>query len=243
MKKTLLIAAAALAAGVISSQAQVYSQNIVGYVNTPLPLGTSFISIPLANTAGDSMTNTIPNSGQLDGAVVSIFNGTHFVQSTFDSTMPTGFGNASDSAAVPAPVVDPGTSFYLNNNTGVIQTNTFVGQVFIASIPGTATNSLPAGNSFAASVIPFGGGISSSLQFSNNAGALDGTIVSQPNIVGGSIHGFTQTVFDSTMSTGFGNASDSASAPEPQVVVGGGFIYNNNAGGGAIQWVQTLNVQ
>jgi len=33
MKKTLLIAAAALAASVISSQAQVYSQNIVGYIN------------------------------------------------------------------------------------------------------------------------------------------------------------------------------------------------------------------
>ncbi len=31
--KTLLIAAAALAAGIISSQAQVYSQNIVGYAN------------------------------------------------------------------------------------------------------------------------------------------------------------------------------------------------------------------
>jgi hypothetical protein len=37
MRKTLLIAAAALAASVISSQAQVYSQNIVGYVNLSVP--------------------------------------------------------------------------------------------------------------------------------------------------------------------------------------------------------------
>jgi len=37
MKKTLLIAAATLAAGVISSQAQVYSQNIVGYYNVTVP--------------------------------------------------------------------------------------------------------------------------------------------------------------------------------------------------------------
>ena len=37
MKKTLLIAAAALAASVISSQAQVYSQNIVGYANVATP--------------------------------------------------------------------------------------------------------------------------------------------------------------------------------------------------------------
>src|SRR5665213_2280842 len=37
--KTLLIAAAALAAATISSQAQVYSQNIVGYINTTVPNG------------------------------------------------------------------------------------------------------------------------------------------------------------------------------------------------------------
>ncbi len=39
MKKTLLIAAAALVAGVISSDAQVYSANIVGYVNVACPAG------------------------------------------------------------------------------------------------------------------------------------------------------------------------------------------------------------
>ena len=39
MKKTLLIAAAALVAGVISSEAQVYSANIVGYVNVVMPAG------------------------------------------------------------------------------------------------------------------------------------------------------------------------------------------------------------
>jgi hypothetical protein len=37
--KTLLIAAAALVAGVITSEAQVYSANIVGYVNVTLPAG------------------------------------------------------------------------------------------------------------------------------------------------------------------------------------------------------------
>jgi hypothetical protein len=38
--KTLLIAAAAMAVGIISSQAQVYSQNVVGYYNVTVP-GTS----------------------------------------------------------------------------------------------------------------------------------------------------------------------------------------------------------
>ncbi len=52
--KTLLIAAAALAAAVTSSQAQstVYSQNIVGYVNQVLPGAGVFTSVvaPLQGT-------------------------------------------------------------------------------------------------------------------------------------------------------------------------------------------------
>ena len=52
--KTLLIAAAALAAGVISSQAQpVYSQNVVGYVNQVVPVGQTLIINPLQNTTND----------------------------------------------------------------------------------------------------------------------------------------------------------------------------------------------
>jgi hypothetical protein len=41
--KTLLIAAAAMAVGIISSQAQVYSQNIVGYYNVTVPAGQYYI--------------------------------------------------------------------------------------------------------------------------------------------------------------------------------------------------------
>ena len=61
--KTLLIAAAALVAGVISSQAQVYSQNIVGYYNVTVPTnGFALIGqqLNLDNTNGIS---TIFSSG------------------------------------------------------------------------------------------------------------------------------------------------------------------------------------
>jgi hypothetical protein len=53
--KATLIAAATLAVGVISSQAQVYSQNIVGYINTPvLPNGQFvFIQNPLQGATND----------------------------------------------------------------------------------------------------------------------------------------------------------------------------------------------
>jgi hypothetical protein len=43
--KTLLLAASALAAGLITSQAQVYSANIVGYANVPTLQNGSFYQI------------------------------------------------------------------------------------------------------------------------------------------------------------------------------------------------------
>jgi len=63
MKKTLLIAAAALAAGVISSQAQVYSQNVVGYVNTVVPShGYNLIANQLVNGSDANKTNNSINT-------------------------------------------------------------------------------------------------------------------------------------------------------------------------------------
>ena len=60
MKKTLLMAAAALAAGIITSQAQpVYSQNIVGYVNQTFVSGYVNVANPLDNGGGNSLTNII----------------------------------------------------------------------------------------------------------------------------------------------------------------------------------------
>ena len=72
MKKTLLIAAAALAAGVISSQAQVYSQNVVGYVNQTIPAGGFEIaSSQLINGSDANETNGDVNTLFANGLVSS----------------------------------------------------------------------------------------------------------------------------------------------------------------------------
>jgi hypothetical protein len=56
--KTLLIAAAALAATVISSEAQVYSANVVGYINETLPAhGFAFMGNQLVNGSDANKTN------------------------------------------------------------------------------------------------------------------------------------------------------------------------------------------
>jgi hypothetical protein len=247
MRKTLLIAAAALAASVISSQAQVYSQNIVGYVNVPIAAGYNNISIPLDSAGGNYVTNTIPNSGALDGDPLFIFNGHSFNQVTFDSGMASGFGDASDTSMVPCPIINPGVAFYINaNNGGPTVTNTFVGTVHTdfaatgAQVVGSTTNIIPAGKQFYSSKLPIGGGITSVLQFANVASALDGDVINLPNIVGGAIHGYTQVVFDSGMGTGFGDASDTSPVAEPVIPVASGFLFDNNNGNGTATWTQAL---
>jgi hypothetical protein len=56
--KTLLIAAATLAVGAITSQAQVYSQNVVGYINVQLTNGFNLVANQL-DLDGTGTNNTI----------------------------------------------------------------------------------------------------------------------------------------------------------------------------------------
>jgi hypothetical protein len=247
MKKTLLIAAAALAAGVISSQAQaVYSQNIVGYVNVPSPVGYAAFANPLSN-GNNSATNFLDTtSGNSDGTIVLTWTGTKYAQAAIDSTSATGFSNPANFAPVPAPILAPGQGFLLNN-LNASNTVTFVGTVAVGG-PGASTNVVGIttnvlGNAttyvIASSVLPIGGGISSVLGLTNPGGAIDGSVVLVPNVVSGSIHGYTQTAFDSTSGTGFSNPANFAPLPEPVIPVGSSFLFNNQSGA-PINWVQSL---
>ena len=74
MKKTLLIAAAALAAGMLSVQAQsnVYSQNIVGYVNQTIPaFSYQIIGSQLINGSDVNKTNGDINATLINGLISS----------------------------------------------------------------------------------------------------------------------------------------------------------------------------
>jgi len=249
MKKTLLIAAAALAASVISSQAQVYSQNIVGYVNTPIVNGYTILSNPLDNSANNNITNLIDIvSGNYDGANVYVWNGGGYTVYTLDSGQPTLVGNSSDTLPVTGPVIPAGVSVYINNNTGIGQTNTFVGTVHVdgaaagTNVVGFTTNNLPTGQFFYSSKLPIGGGLGSVLGLPVLSGALDGATVYIPNISGSptAVHGYTAYTCDSgQLPSGFGNSSDTIEVPEPVIPVGGGFVLNNNTGL-PVQWIQSF---
>lgn len=175
--KTLLIAAAALAAAITSSQAQtVYSQNVVGYVNTALPAGLyTLINNPLNATTNGASTVL---SGLQGGETILVWNGHGYYAYTYaGATVGTGLGYQSDwtdGGAIPPqtptvpndqtdasddvywtpqPVLNPGAGFYVLNSNSGNETNTFTGTV-------QTTNSqiLAAGlYSLVASAIPVGG--------------------------------------------------------------------------------------
>src|SRR5690349_8577884 len=82
--KTLLIAAAAMAAGVSASMAQVtYSQNIVGYVNVTAPAGQYIMIANPLTTGNDVLTNVI--TAPTGASQVQIWNGSTFVGYTYST--------------------------------------------------------------------------------------------------------------------------------------------------------------
>jgi hypothetical protein len=128
--KTLLLSAAALAAGLASSMAQsnVYSVNVVGYVNKSFPAGAFLlIGNPLddgTNTLNSALAS-LPAKSQ-----AQFWNGASFDNYTKGGTWPA------------APGIAPGVGLFVKSQTAI--TNTFVGSV-AAPVGGSVTQALPAG--------------------------------------------------------------------------------------------------
>jgi hypothetical protein len=165
MRKTLLIAAAALAASIISSEAQVYSQNIVGYVNVPCPVGVfTPVGNPLMNADGvNSATNVLP--GIPDDTYLYIWTGSSYnVVISFGGV----FYDQTGTFVVPTPNLPVGGGLYIQASASY--TNTFVGTVLVTNtaVGSITTNSvnLPEAFAFVNPQLPIGGGLISSLQMS-----------------------------------------------------------------------------
>jgi len=134
MRKTLLIAASALAASIISSQAGVYSQNVVGYANAATSgSGSYFMTIPfkvgVSNGANEIWplvggNPTIPDSSQL-----LVWNGSGYTTYLSDSGSPTLWDDNGGSFLNYSPILPVGQGFFLIpfSNT----TNTFAGVVAV----------------------------------------------------------------------------------------------------------------
>jgi len=160
--KTLLIAAGALAAGVISSQAQVYSQNIVGYVNNSTPSGGTYaVEVPFKTGVSNGANEVWPLVGGLptipDFSEILLWNGSGYVAYFSDSSSSSLWDDASQTAIPNAPLLPVGQGFFLLPSAST--TNSFVGTVAINV--GTSNNMvLPSGGTyFVAPAVPYGGSI------------------------------------------------------------------------------------
>jgi hypothetical protein len=136
--KTLLIAAAALAAAVTSSQAQtVYSQNIVGYVNqTYLSPGSSyFVVAPL--TGSSQAADILMASSLQPFDDILVWNGGGY--NLFTYVGPGGNAPATNTwddvngNPVNAPLLAPGEGFFYQTQSGDVETNTWTGTCVLSN--------------------------------------------------------------------------------------------------------------
>jgi len=262
--KTLLLSAAALlAAGIVSSQAQaVYSQNVVGYASVVLPSGGfEMFANPFTN-GNNSASNVL--TGLVGGETLYIWNGNGYYEYNYlglgngtgaggpsdwlDAGSPTnipGDVNISGNFFAPTPVLPPGQAFFIQN-LGATETNTFTGVV-------ATTNSvtLTSGHYLMlASAIPVGGDIS------NNIINLTGSLVGGETVYVWNGNGYyNYNYLGAGNGTGAGGPSDwldagsptnipgdvnisgNFFAPDPQIKVGQGFFILNV--GSSEQWNQS----
>jgi hypothetical protein len=163
--KTLLLSAAALlAAGMVTSQAQVYSQNIVGYATLASPSSFMLMTVPfqigVSNGANEIFGTNLPA-----GTQIYTWNqaGGKFVINYYDP----GAGGpgttwlmADDGTPTNPPILPPGKGFFLLAAGAV--TNTFAGTVAV-NVGSSNVMALPSSFALVGSVIPSGGPVTNSL--------------------------------------------------------------------------------
>lgn len=173
--KTILLTAALVAAGVASSMAQsnVYSLNVVGYVNTVIPAsGFTMVNTPLdsGNNVASNLFPTVAN-----GTIIYSFTASSgFSPDVYDNGW-----------SVPNFSLQPGSAYFYFNPTASAVTNTFVGTV----LQGTNTNSLANGFSLVGSIFPTSGTVDTNLGMPTVNGTIVYTFLS-------SAVGYTSYVYD-----------------------------------------------
>jgi len=143
--KTLLLTAALTAAGALSSMAQVYSVNIVGYINLSVPKGFSMVANQLNATPDNTLASVLPAPPENTTLYKFVTTPTpHYVSSNFSSDNP--------GWTVPGMTLAPGEGGFISIDPGVAPTGatlTLVGEVQLVSNTPVST-----GFSILSSVIP-----------------------------------------------------------------------------------------
>jgi len=152
--KTLLMAGAALALSLATSQAQVYSANIVGYANVVLHGNGQYTSV--ANPFDDGNGNYVTNL--LSSALPKASQALQWTGVSFNTYQKLASGWPA-SVNIQTP---PGVGFFVRNGSpgsgAPDVTNTFVGSV-IVNVGASVTNAVPLGYTMQGSPIPYAGNL------------------------------------------------------------------------------------
>jgi hypothetical protein len=228
--KTLLIAAAALAAGVISSQAQVYSQNIVGYANiVTASAGANYLlSVPFKIGVSNGANEVFPNIPEFSSILIWNVGSSSYASYQTDTGSPTGWTDGA--SPVGPPVLPVGQGFFLSPADNNV-TNTLAGSIVI-NVGTSNVMTLPAAgaNYLVGCVVPYAGAVTNGNSMGggpnlNNLPEFSSVLIWNPLT---SAYSSYQT--DTGSATGW---TDGASpvAP-PSITVGQGFFISpsdNNA--------------
>jgi hypothetical protein len=200
------------------AQSNVYSLNVVGYVNKSLPAGLTLIANPLQTT-----NNTVGGlfggvGGALpEGTQIYLWNGSGYAIGTRDDLgaagySPDGFENQS---------LAPGKGFFVKNNGAAALTVTFVGEV----LQGKLTNHVGTGYQLLASMVP-------------QAGQVD-TVLGYPAVEGDQVYLWKGTAYAIFTADSL-NEPPLWGSPGPVLDVAEGFFSRKAA---AVDWIRDFTVQ
>lgn len=229
--KILLASAAALVAGMVGANAQVYSANIVGYVNQTQSLNHKFVMVanPLdaSNTGGNTLSNLFP--GINGGTSIQIWNGSGFDIYGFSggNWTATSYGSTNANGFI----INPGTGFFLNLGGSKAYTNTWLGQV-VGTTGASVTNLIMPGFQLVSSLIPYADSVTNTATL--NLIVKGGTQLQQwdPVAQGFVIYGFSGGAWSP------GNTFSNAPTPTvPFIHIAEGFFFKPN-GTSSNVWVE-----
>jgi len=228
--KTILLSAAIVAAGALSSMAQsnVFSVNTVGYYTLSLSHGFQIVAnqLDLDGTGSANSIATVLGTNLPNGSKVFVFSAGAFTANATYSSAAHAWGGNTNAANV---VMQPGQGFFLQiPAAATLPVNlTVVGNVLGTNgVTNTFTTAYPVGFSIIAPKVPLAGGITTALGLN----ATNGDFVFQFNPATQG-YGAKHT---------WSSAASAWSAGQPTNAVGGGLMYNGKTGG---NWVQNFSIQ
>ena len=226
MKKTLLIAAAALAASVISSQAQVYSQNIVGYANVNTPNGgTYLVTVPFKVGVSNGANEIWPAGALPDFSSVLVWNGAGYTTYQSDAATPSLWDDANGDPLAASPILPVGKGFFLIPSAST--TNTFAGTIAVNVGTSNVVSLANGGTYLVSPVVPYAGSVTNGNSVTGAGGPGLSSLNGLPDFSSLLIWngaGYTTYQSDSGSPSLWDDANGDPIATAPTISVGQGFF-------------------